>query len=361
MRVAFAHDWLVARRGGEQVLRTLAAQWPSAEIYTLVADRRTLPPELRSRTLHTSWLQWVLGRRAFRLALPLFPSTIEAFTVRNADLVVSISHAVAKGIRAVGVPHLCYCLTPMRYTWVEPERYFGPAARQPGSMAHRLVESLKAWDAASARRVDRFIAISRTVQARIKHCYGRDADVIYPPVDCAPFEAAARDPQPYALVVSALVPYKRADLAVEAFTRLKRPLVVIGDGPEAGRLRRIAGPMVRFLPWQSPEALARWYAGARALIYPQAEDFGIAAVEAQAAGCPVVALRRGGAVETVLDGVTGLFFEAQTADALIDAVERLDRLAVDPSTLRRHARTFDRAVFEQAFRAAMLSMRGAQA
>lgn len=348
-RIALVHDWLVTRRGGEQVLRVLASMMPQADLVTLVADPACLPLELRDRRLATSWLQAAPFRRRFRWGLPLLPWTIEQFRFDQYDLVISVSHAVAKGVRTGGVPHLCYCLTPMRYAWVSPELYLGPAAHIPWSPQHVMLQYLRRWDLRAADRVSQFATISRTVQQRIRDCYQRDAVVLYPPVECASFAAVARTPSNYALVVSALVPYKRVEIAVEAFTRLRRPLVVIGEGPEAARLRRQAGPTITFKGWQAPEALAQWYAGAQALIYPQEEDFGLAAVEAQAAGCPVVAFRRGGATETVLDGVTGLFFDHQTSDALADAVERLDRRRTDPAVLRRHARQFDRPRFERAF------------
>lgn len=331
------------------MLQALASRLPTADLFTLVADPDHLPAELRGRRITTSWLQSPLTRRRFRWGLPLFPWTIEQFRFDRYDLVISISHAVAKGVRTNGVPHLCYCLTPMRYAWVCPELYFGPAVHTPGSPHHALVRYLQQWDAASADRVTRFVAISQTIQQRIRDCYQRDAAVIYPPVECARFEQVTRAPQEYALVVSALVPYKRVDVAIEAFNRLRRPLVIIGTGPDEVRLRRLAGPTIRFVGWQSPTQLAQWYAGARTLMYPQEEDFGLAAVEAQAAGCPVVALARGGATETVVEGVTGILFQEQTPEALQEAVTRCDQHAWNPAVLRRQARRFDVAHFQTAF------------
>jgi len=327
----------------------LASRLPTADLFTLVADPEQVPVELRGRRITTSWLQSPLTRRRFRWGLPLFPWTIEQFRFDRYDLVISISHAVAKGVRTNGVPHLCYCLTPMRYAWVCPDLYFGPAVQARWSPQRALVRYLQRWDAASADRVTRFVAISRTIQQRIRECYRRDAAVIYPPVECARFEQVTRAPQDYALVVSALVPYKRVELAIEVFNRLRRPLVIIGTGPDEARLRRLAGPTVRWVGRQSTAQLAHWYAGARALIYPQEEDFGLAAVEAQAAGCPVVALARGGATETVVDGVTGILFQEQTPAALQEAVTRCDRHAWDPAVLQRHARQFDVAQFQTAF------------
>lgn len=335
------------------MLGVLAALMPQADLFTLVADPGRFPPELRGRRVTTSWLQTWPIRHRFRWGLPLFPWTIEQFRFDDYDLIISVSHAVAKGARANGIPHLSYCLTPMRYAWEDAGRYFGPNVQRHGAWEHALVERLRRWDAASAKRVTTFVAISQTVRHRIQACYGREAGVIYPPVDCARFERIPRRPQPYALVVSALVPYKRVEVAIEAFNRLRQPLVVIGEGPEGARLRRLAGPTITFKGRQTAEALAEWYAQARALIYPQEEDFGLAAIEAQAAGCPVVAYRRGGATETVREGLTGFFFETQTAEALAQTVRRLEGWQPDPEALRRHARQFDRPRFEQAFTSAI--------
>lgn len=335
--------------------------FPRADLYTLVADPSIMPKDLRARPVRTSWLQGLPWRRQFRWGLPLFPWTIEQFRFTGYDLVISVSHTVAKGVRTGGVPHLCYCLTPMRYAWVVPEIYLGPASRWAWSPQGALVRSLRRWDAGATDRVSEFAAISQTVRGRIHSCYGRDAAVIFPPVDCDRFARLPRAPQNYWLVVSALVPYKRTDVAIEAFNRLRKPLVIVGTGPDAPRLRRLAGPTITFAGWQPPERLVQWYSQARAVIYPQEEDFGIAAVEAQAAGCPVVAFRQGGATETVRDGDTGIFFDAQTPDALADAVTRAEPISWDPACLRQQARRFDRPIFENAFRqmAAAVAVRGA--
>lgn len=333
------------------MLQALGEMFPRANLYTLVADPACLTETLRSRRLITSWLQARPFRRQFRAALPLFPHLIEQFRFAEYDLVISVSHSVAKGVRTGGVPHLCYCLTPMRYSWVCPDTYWGRAARRWWTPQGGLVRYLRRWDRAATDRVTAFAAISRTVQARIRDAYSRDAELLYPPVDCGRFERVPRAPRDYWLVVTALVPYKRTALAVEAFNRLRKPLVIVGTGPEARRLQRLAGPTITFSGSQSPEALARWYAGARALIYPQEEDFGLAAVEAQAAGCPVVAFARGGATETVVDGVTGVLFHDQTASALEAAVAFCDRQSWDPAVLRQHARAFDRPRFNDAFQA----------
>jgi len=357
-QVALIHDWLVAWRGGERVLQALATLFPGADIYTLVADHRQLPPVLQGRRIHTSWLQRLPVHRHFRWALPLFPWTIEQFRFHRYDLVISVSHTVARGVQTDGVPHLSYCLTPMRYTWVAPETYFGPHVEAWWSPQRALVQYLRRWELATLDRVHAFAAISRTVQTRIRQYYRRDSQVIYPPVDCALFERVPREPHDYYLVVSALVPYKQTALAIEAFNRLRRRLIIVGTGPEEPKLRRLAGPTVTFAGWQTPERLAQWYAGARALVYPQEEDFGLAAVEAQATGCPVIAFARGGATETVVNDLTGVFFDDPTADALVDAVERLGQLALDPVTARQQARQFDQQRFEAAFSAAASAMLG---
>ena len=359
LRIALVHDWLVTWRGGEQVLDVLAGMFPQADLFTLVADPSILPDSLRGRRLTTSWLQRLPWRQQFRWALPLFPWTVERFRFDAYDLVISISHAVAKGAVTGDTPHLCYCLTPMRYAWVVPEIYLGRMANLPWSPQRALIRYLQDWDRASAPRVHQFIAISDVVRRRIAQYYGRPASVIHPPVDCDRLLQLHRQPQGYYLVVAALVPYKRTEMAIDACDRLRKPLVIVGDGPEAPRLQRRAGPTIRFVGRQTAEQLGQWYAGAEALLYPQEEDFGIAAVEAQAAGCPVVALRRGGATETVEEGRGGVLFDAQTVEALMDAMERLRKAGPPSDGMRAAATRFDRSRFVREFTAAVAAMIGA--
>lgn len=355
MRVALVHDWLTGMRGGERVLEALLGLWPDAEIFTLLHVPGSVSPLIEERPIHTSFIDRVPGAsRRYRNLLPLFPAAIERFDLSGFDLVVSSSHCVAKGVRLAGAPHLCYCHTPMRYVWDLYDDYFGPGrAALPVRMAMpTLAAWLRRWDRRTARRVDTFIANSAFIRERIRRCYGRDAVVVHPPVEIERLRHD-RPREDFYLIVSALVPYKRIELAVEAFNRLGRPLVVAGSGPELERLRRIAGPNVRFTGWLPDEEIADLYERCRAFIFPAVEDFGITAVEAQAAGAPVIAFADGGALETVIgwDGTradaTGVFFHEPTPEALADAVLRADRVAFDPVALRRNAERFSLAAFHQ--------------
>lgn len=365
MRVAIVHDWLTGMRGGERCLEVLCELFPDATLFTLVHLPGSVSPLIERMEIRTSFLQR-LGplRSRFRALLPLFPLAVEGFHLRGYDLVVSSSHCVAKGALAPpGARHVAYIYTPMRYVWDQSAAYadgagWGSLRR---AIAAPVASYLRLWDSASSQRVDEFIAISRHVAARIRRCYGREAVVIHPPVDAGRFRRGNGEGTHY-LVVSALVPYKRLDLAVAACTRMRRPLKVVGGGPEAGRLRRRAGPEVEFLGPRSDEEVAALYAGCRALIFPGLEDFGIAPLEAQAAGRPVIAYGAGGACETVVPinprgtgpvvpgEPTGVFFYEQTVEGLVAAIERFEaqRHAFDPKVLRDHAVAFDRPLFKRA-------------
>ncbi len=336
------------------MLEALCTLFPQADLFSLIADRTTLTPGLRAHALRTSPLQVLPGiRHYYRWCLPIFPWAIEQLPVNEYDLVISISHSVAKGVRPrprTRTKHLCYCLTPMRYAWVFPDMYLGDTAAPMRAPAAQVFQYLRRWDLRTNQTVDQFVAISDTIRARIHMHYHREAEVIYPPVDCGRFAATPRRPQGYYLVVSALVPYKRIDLAIEACTRLNRPLVVVGTGPCQAQWQRLAGPTVRFVNWLSPNALAEAYAGAEALLHPQEEDFGIAAVEAQAAGCPVIAYGKGGGGETVVHQHPGYLFHEQTVDAVMRAMESAAAVSWDARTLQRHAQRFDHAVFVEQFR-----------
>jgi glycosyltransferase involved in cell wall biosynthesis len=302
-------------------------------------------------------MQHVPGaERHFRYLLPFFPAAVGRFDLREYDLVLSSSHCVAKGARAgAGALHVCYCFTPMRYVWDLYDDYFGRRA----SLATRAVmpavaAALRRWDRASSRRVHHFVAISQYVAGRIHRSYGRDADVIYPPVDVRRFPSADGPPEDQYFVVSALVPYKRVDLAVAAANKLGRRLLVVGTGPERARLEALAGPTVEFLGWQSDEAVARLYGRCRALLFPGLEDFGIVPLEAMAAGRPVIAYGQGGALETIVglgtgpEPPTGVFFGEQTVEALVDALRRFEANAhrFAPKALRARAEVFDRPRFK---------------
>jgi glycosyltransferase involved in cell wall biosynthesis len=365
--VALVHDWLTGMRGGERCLEVFCELFPDADLFTLLHVPGSVSPLIERHRITTSFVQRLPGAaRRYRHYLPLFPRAIEAFDLRGYDLVLSSSHCVAKGARrAPGARHVSYCFTPMRYVWDLYDDYFG---RRAGPVVRALMPpvaaGLRRWDRRSSARVDDFVAISRHVASRIDRCYGRSAEVIYPPVDVQRFDVADATAGEFYLVVSALVPYKRVDLAIEAVHRLGRRLLVVGSGPQERALRALARPGVEFLGWRSDAEIAELYRRCRALLFPGVEDFGIVPLEAMAAGRPVVALAAGGALETVVppganDPPTGLFFDAQTVEALVDALRRLESgaIAFDPKALRARAETFDRPRFRARI-AAFLDGRG---
>jgi glycosyltransferase involved in cell wall biosynthesis len=367
MRVALVHDWLDTWGGGENVLVEFLSMYPGADVYTLVdflspSDRAHLP----GARIRTSVLQALpRAQRLFRYAAVLWPQVIERFDLSSYDLVVSDSHAVAKGARTrPGQAHVCYCHTPARFAWTMNATYAREAAgraRWTRPLVDRALARFRAWDRATAARVDRFVANSNYIAGTIRNAWGRDADVVYPPVDVERFAATAsagdRDPRrsPY-VTVSRLVPYKRIDVIVDAFRELPdRTLVVVGDGPERARLSATLPPNVTLAGRLDDGATAAQVAAAAAFLIAAEEDFGIAPVEAQAAGTPVIAYGRGGALETVrgLDHArpTGLFFDEQTPAALAAAVRRFEsaRGRIDAADCREHARAFAPARFRAEF------------
>jgi glycosyltransferase involved in cell wall biosynthesis len=352
VRVALVHDWLTGMRGGERVLEALVELFPDAPILTLVHDRGRVSPRLEARRPRVSFLQWLpLARRFYRQYLPLFPVAIEQFDLDEVDLVVSSSHCAAKAVVAPGrARHLCYCYSPMRYAWDQFDAYFGPArvGRVPSWLLRRVMARLARWDRDTAARVDRFVAISRHVAGRIRRYYNREAAVVYPPVDTEFFCPDDSPPESFVLVVSALVPYKRIDVAIAACQAARTRLVIVGDGPERARLARLAGPETTFLGRRPADEVRALYRRAAALLHPAEEDFGLAPVEAQACGRPVVALARGGAAESVEDGVTGVLAEAPTPDAFAEALDRVRRVRFDPAVIRERALRFSRPRFFEA-------------
>jgi glycosyltransferase involved in cell wall biosynthesis len=356
VRVALVHDWLTGMRGGERCLEVLCELFPDADLFTLLHAPGTVSAAIERRRIVTSFVQRLpAASRRYRFYLPLFPAAVAGFDLTPYDLVISSSHCAVKGARARrDALHLCYCFTPMRYVWDLYDDYFG--ARAPTAvrlLMPPVAALLRRWDRRSSARVDRFVAISRHVAARIERCYGRRSDVIYPPVEVSRFRLG-EGPGEFYLVVSALTPYKRVDVAVEAANQLGARLLVVGSGPEEARLRALAGPTVELLGWRSDAEVAELYARCRALLFPPLEDFGIAPLEAMAAGRPVIAFGRGGALETIvpLDGgdepPTGLFFDAQTPEALAAAIRRFEANAhrLEPKTLRARAERFDRPIFK---------------
>ncbi|MBN1917993.1 MAG: glycosyltransferase [Verrucomicrobia bacterium] len=347
--VAFVHDWLNGMRGGEKVLEAMLDVLPDADIYTLLLERDKISPAIAARPITTSFVQRLpLARRIYRYYLPLFPRAVERFDLRGYDLVVSTSHCVAKGARAPDGLHISYIHTPARYLYAFQQEYFGSSPAKRAAMAV-FGPHLKRWDLRTLGHVDHFIANSRNVADRIRRYYNRDAAVICPPVDTDFFTPDDGPPADFFLIVSALVPYKRIELAIEAVNRLRLPLVIVGRGPMRAALERLAGPTVSFRGWLSDDEVLSLLRRCRALVFPGEEDFGIVPVEAMACGRPVIAYGRGGALETVVPGETGLFFTEQTVDSLTGALECLGSAAFDPAACRRRAEAFSRERFQREF------------
>ncbi|MBI1845728.1 MAG: glycosyltransferase [Candidatus Rokubacteria bacterium] len=356
MRVALVHDWLTGMRGGERCLEVFCELFPAADLYTLVHVPGSVTPVVERRRVVTSFVQRLPGAATrWREYLPLFPAAMARFDFAGYDLVLSSSHCVAKAARpARGALHVCYCYTPMRYVWDMYPAYAAAAGPLTRLVMPPAAAALRRWDRAVSRRVHHFVAISRFVAGRIERCYGRAAEVIHPPVDLARLPLASGDPGDYYLVVSALVPYKRLDLAIGAAARLGRRLVIVGTGPEEARLRALAGSHVEFLGWRDDAEVAALYRGCRALLFPGVDDFGIAPLEAMASGRPVIAIAAGGALETVIpleseeEAPTGVLFREQTVEALAAAMRGLEGAAhrFEPKALRARAEIFDRPRFK---------------
>ena len=354
LRVVLVHDWLTGMRGGEKVLESLCRIFPGADLLTLVHVRGSVSPLIERRRIRTSFVQYLPGAgRFYRNYLPLFPAAIEGFDLDDVDFVVSTSHCAAKSVVPTGrAAHLCYCHSPMRYAWDQFDHYFGPerVGRLRSALVRPVMAQLARWDRATASRVTRFVANSAHVAGRIGRYYNREASVLHPPVDTGFFTPAAVHPEPYFLVVSALVPYKRIDVAIDAATRAGVPLRIVGTGPDLARLRARGGRDVQFLGALDNDALRAQYQGARALVLPAVEDFGIAPVEAMACGRPVIALGEGGATETVVPGVTGWLVAEQTPDAFASAMRDATTQTLDREAIVAHAAGFSTPRFEAAFR-----------
>lgn len=349
MNVAIIHDYLNQYGGAERVLEKLHELFPSAPVYTSIFDPATMPPDYRRWDIRTSFMQRLPGvSRRHQMYLPFYPLAFEGFDLSDYDVVISNSSAWCKGVMTGPTTlHLCYCLTPMRWVWnyreyVQRER-FGPHIRMA---LPAMMNWLRSWDRVTADGVDHFATISRTVAARVAKYYRRDSVIIYPPVETASFQVAESHDD-YFLVVSRLIPYKRIDLVVEAFNRLGLPLLIVGDGRDRRVLEARAKPNIKFLGKVPDAEVRRHYSRCRAFLFPGEEDFGITPVEAQACGRPVIAYAGGGALDTVVDGVTGKLFYPQTADALAETVSSFDDGSFDPAAIRRNAERFDTAHFKQ--------------
>ena len=349
MKVAIVHDFLMQMGGAEKVVEIFHDMFPDAPVFTSAYDAKAMPDSYRSWDIRTSFLQKMIFKKySHRAALLLYPTAFESFDLSSYDLILSSSSAFAKGvITSPDAVHVCYTHAPMRYVWstrsyVANERIGGPfrSLLTPG------LHYLRNWDSIASTRVDRYIANSSAVAKRINKFYRREADVIHPPVDTSRFQISP-EVDDYCILVSRFVPYKRIDLAVEAFTRMNRPLKVVGNGRQMKELKKIAGPTIEFLGHVGNAELNVLMARAKAYIMPGEEDFGIAPVEANACGRPVVAFAAGGALDVQVDGVTGVLFKEQTVDALCEAVEKLDRIEWNPERIRENAMRFDTQKFRE--------------
>jgi glycosyltransferase involved in cell wall biosynthesis len=350
MKVAIIHYWLVSQRGGEKVLDALCAIWPEADIFTHVYDPAKVSETLRRRRVQTTFIQKLpFARKLYKKYLPLMPHALEVLDLTGYDLVISSESGPAKGVLVDPTAiHICYCHSPMRYIWDQYHIYRSHSGMITRAAMALLLPALRAWDFLSAARVDHFVANSRFVASRIDKYYRRQATVIHPPVDVDQF-AISDEIGDYYLAFGQLVRYKRFDIAVDAFTRMGKRLIVAGTGEEEAKLKAGAGASVEFVGWQSDAQIRTLMSRCKALIFPGEEDFGIVPVEAMASGRPVIAYGRGGALETVVPGKTGVLFEEQSVDAVCNAVEAYERDAAgfDPHAIRAHAELFRPEIFAE--------------
>lgn len=350
MKVALIHDWLPFMGGGERVLTSFHELYPDAPIYTTICNKNRLDEPLKSANIITSNLQKNNKEiENHRKLFPFMPTAIESFDLNKFDIVLSSSSSVAKGvITKPDTVHICYCHSPMRYGWEFSHEYAGKMAGKgnlKGKVLGYFLTGIRLWDRTSSDRVDYFIANSQNVAKRIWKHYRRESVVIHPPVRCKLFNISNIDEE-YFLVVSRLQEYKRIDLAIEVFNELGLPLVIIGDGPDRKKLEAMAKDNIKFLGRETDEVIKEHYAKCRAFIFPGEEDFGITPLEAQASGRPVIAYGKGGALETVVDGITGIFFKEQTNDSLKNAVLKFDNTKWDKNEIRNHALKFDEEIFK---------------
>jgi len=360
----------VAMRGGEKCLEAVCELYPDADIFTLVHFPGSVSQTIESHKIRTSFIQKLPGnKKKFRRYLPLFPNAIERFDLSGYDCVLSFSHCVAKGVKVPpGIPHICYCHTPMRYAWYMRNEYLNGLGFLKKKLVGCVFDYLRSWDKKSSLRVTQFIANSKNVQNRIKQAYNRDSKVIYPPVDCSRFTISNKD-DGYYLIVSALVPYKQVDLAVSAFNSCKQKLLIVGNGPEFVRLKKMASTNVSFIENVVDEEVVNYMSKCTALIFPGEEDFGIVPLEAQACGKPVIAFGKGGALETVIGlnhnqsdepNATGIFFYEKKPQSLLKAVRFFEehREMFDARKCRENAMKFDRSVYKQSMREYIQSVTG---
>ncbi|MCR4314762.1 MAG: glycosyltransferase [Planctomycetes bacterium] len=361
-KIAIVHDWCTGMRGGEKVLEVMCELFPDATLFTLLHIKGAMSETIEKMDIRTSFVQNLPKvETKYRYYLPLFPRAIEKFDVSGFDLIVSSSHCVAKGVkRTPGTPHYCYLYTPMRYVYEMFDDYFGKSGFLKRAAIGLVARRLRKWDIRTADRVDRYVAISHHIGARVQKYYQRDYHVIYPPVSVDKFELGSGKGE-YYLSIGAFAPYKRVDLAIRACNKLGRRLVVVGSGQDEKNLRKVAGPTVEFRGSATDEELVGYYKNARAMIFPGIEDFGITPLESMASGRPVIALGKGGALETIKgvaaglspeNGATGVFFGEQTEDSCADAILRFEELESRfvPGVLRKHAESFSRERFKNELR-----------
>ena len=356
-KVALVHDWLTGMRGGEKALEAVCELYPNAELYTLLHKRNSVSSIIENRPLHRSFIQYLpFTETLYRHYLPLFPCAIEQFDLDNHSLIISTSHCVAKSVVKTGRAfHVCYCFTPMRYAREQFDDYFGTerVGRVVSSLMSPVLNSLARWDTATSGRVDLYIAISQHVARRIQRYYNRSAKVVYPPVDTNFYKPGNMTPEDSFVIVSALVPYKRIDLAIRACKISGLKLRIVGEGPDLNRLRLLADSNIEFLGPLTNDAVRNLYRGSKAMLLPGEEEFGIASVEAQASGCPVIALKRGGACETIVDGETGILVEQSTPEAFANALRSAQGRSFNQSIIRRNAERFSTARFRTQFKTAI--------
>lgn len=349
LSVCFVHDWLVKMRGGEKVLEAMCELFPEAPIYTLFVNRKKLSPALQAKKINTSCLQWIPGiEKIYRYLLPIFPLAIKSFDIQKYELIISSSHCVAKAVsKQPKAKHVCYCHTPMRYLWGFEEEYLGRLPKWVRSLIKLYFQWLKSWDVRTSRKVDYFIANSKNTANKIKEIYSMDSVTINPPVDDLAHQEEPNPKEGYYLIVSALVQYKRVDLAIQAFNELELPLKIIGDGPLMSDLKRmVCYDGIEFLGWVETWKLWQHYKSCKALIFPGEEDFGIVPLEAQMCGKPVVAFGKGGVTETITSQ-TGIFFNEPTAGALVQAIQKSRSHNFDPDAIRKHALSFNKSRFKE--------------
>lgn len=353
MKVALVHDYLVQYGGAERVLEALAEIFPEAPIYTLLYDDEKMNGALKGRVIKTSFLQKIpFAKKHHRLFLALMPGAVERLDLSGFDLIVSDSSSFSKGIiKPAGSMHICYCHTPLRYAWDYTDKYIKESS-YPKIVKFFLppvINFVKKWDFKAAQRPDYFIANSNFIADKIKKYYGRDAEVIYPPVEITnnSQQTTHNKKEDYYLIVSRLMPYKRVDLAIEAFNDLGLKLKIVGDGPDRKRIEKTAKNNIEFTGTKSNGDLADFYKNCKAFIFPQEEDFGIAAVEAQMYGKPVIAFRSGGACESVIENKTGIFFNKQNKDSLIAAIKKFEGLKFDAEEIKSHSQKFSKEEFKR--------------